>query len=95
MSDQAQQTNTPVNVPVYQEPQAPVMSTTDWFFTQLILSIPLVNIIVLIMWAAGSSGNVNRRNFCRATLLWAVIAFLISAAIFAFALSSGGTSSVL
>ncbi|MEZ4859968.1 MAG: hypothetical protein R3C14_01605 [Caldilineaceae bacterium] len=51
-----------------------VMTTGDWFVTQLILAIPLVNIIMLLVWGFSSSGNLNRRNFCRATLIWAAIA---------------------
>jgi hypothetical protein len=51
-----------------------VMTTGDWFVTQLVLAIPLVNIIMLLVWGFSSSGNQNRRNFCRATLIWAAIA---------------------
>ena len=46
------------------------MSVGDWFVTLLILAIPIVNIIMYIVWAVSSTGNVNRRNFCRASILW-------------------------
>ncbi len=49
------------------------MTVGEWFFTILILGIPLVNIVMYLVWGFGSSGNLNRRNFCRAAMLWAVI----------------------
>ena len=52
------------------------MTTGDWFFTLLLLSIPLVNFILFIVWACGV-GNRNRVAYCRATLIWAVLAFVL------------------
>lgn len=63
------------------------MSVKDWFITILILAIPVVNIVMYLVWAFGSSGNLNRRNFCRATLLWVVIGLAI---IFVSFLIAGG-----
>lgn len=54
-----------------------VMTTGDWFVTQLLLAIPIVNIILLLVWGFSSSGNHNRRNFARATMVWVVIAFVL------------------
>ena len=65
------------------------MSVKDWFITILILAIPLVNIVMYLVWAFGSSGNLNRRNFCRATLLWIVIVFAVA---FVFLLMAGGSA---
>ncbi len=73
--------------PVRYEGDTRPMSVQDWFLTMLILAIPFVNLVMLLVWAFGSTGNVNRRNFCRASLLWFVISiaimflFLILAAI--------------
>ena len=53
------------------------MSVKDWFFTIFILAIPVVGIVMDFVWAFGSSGNLNRRNFCRASLLWAAIGLAI------------------
>jgi len=49
------------------------MTIGDWMFTLLILAIPIVNIIMYLVWALGSSGNVNRKTFCQASLLWFLI----------------------
>ena len=49
------------------------MSVQEWFITILILAIPLVNIVMYLYWAFAEGVNLNKRNFCRASLLWAVI----------------------
>jgi hypothetical protein len=61
------------------------MSVKDWFITLLILAIPMVNLVMYLVWAFGSYGNLNRRNFCRAGLLMFALAvgiFLIFSIIF-------------
>ena len=65
------------------------MSVKDWFITIFILSIPVVGIVMDLVWAFGSTGNLNRRNFCRASLLWVVIALAIFLVLMLFA---GGMS---
>ncbi|MCP4180939.1 MAG: hypothetical protein GY756_24515 [bacterium] len=52
-----------------------IMSVGDWFLTLLILAIPFVNIIMYLIWAFSGNTNINRRNFCRASIIWAVIIF--------------------
>ena len=56
------------------------MSTGAWFLTLLVLAIPLLNVILYVVWAFGA-GNRNRVTFCRASLLWAVIAVGIALAL--------------
>jgi small neutral amino acid transporter SnatA (MarC family) len=50
-----------------------IMTVGDWMITLLVLALPLVNIIMYIVWALDNNGNLNRRNFCRASLLWFAI----------------------
>lgn len=52
---------------------APVIKTTDWLITILLVSIPVVNIIMLIVWAFSDSTNPNKSNFSKAALIWMVI----------------------
>ena len=52
------------------------MTIRDWMITLLVLAIPLVNIIMYLVWACGSSGNVNRKTFCQASLIWFLIIFV-------------------
>lgn len=44
----------------------------------LILCIPVVNLVVLLLWAFGKNGNVNRRNFSRAALVYVAIGIVLS-----------------
>lgn len=57
---------------MYDDNEQP-MSTWDWFWTMLVFVLPLVNVIMVIVWACGV-GNVNRVTFCRAYLLWLAVA---------------------
>ncbi|MFK5921257.1 MAG: hypothetical protein QM496_03705 [Verrucomicrobiota bacterium] len=54
------------------------MTIGDWMITMLILTIPIINIIMFLVWAFGSSGNTSRKTYCQASLLWMLI--LIGAA---------------
>lgn len=49
------------------------LSTGEWLVTELVLLIPLINFVMLFVWAF-SDGNISRRNFCRARLLLFAIA---------------------
>ena len=44
----------------------------------LIMCIPVVNLVVLLLWAFGKNGNVNRRNFSRAALVYIAIGIVLS-----------------
>ncbi len=56
---------------------APVMSTGSWIGTLLLMMIPLVNLILIIVWAASSGENPNRRNFARAYLVMMLISIVL------------------
>lgn len=45
----------------------------EWMITILILAIPLVNIVMYLYWALSEGGNLNRKRFCQASLLWFLI----------------------
>ncbi|MDR0363055.1 MAG: hypothetical protein LBJ46_10300 [Planctomycetota bacterium] len=53
---------------------APVVSVGEWMLMDLILIIPIVNIIMLFVWSFGNT-NPNRRNKARSSLLWIAVAF--------------------
>ena len=54
-----------------------VMSMGSWFVTILISAIPIVGIVMIFIWAFGSTGNANRRNYARAVLIWALIGIVL------------------
>ncbi|MEO7013002.1 MAG: hypothetical protein ABI127_01740 [Dokdonella sp.] len=56
---------------------APVMSLGDWIITFIILAIPLVNIVMLFVWAFSSTTNPNKSNFCKAYLILALVGIIL------------------
>ncbi len=64
------------NTPV--QNNSSVVKTSDWVLTILILAIPLINIIMLFVWAFGSGANPNKANFAKAALIWVLIGIVIS-----------------
>ena len=49
--------------------QAPVVSVKEWLLTNLILMIPLVNIVMMLVWAFSSNTNPNKANYFKAALI--------------------------
>jgi hypothetical protein len=66
-------------------------SVGDWFVTIFVLGIPLVGLVFYLYWAFADGVNESKRNFCRASLLWALIAF---AAVFMLFMM-GGVAAIL
>jgi hypothetical protein len=62
--------------------QAPVMSLGEWVLTLLLTFIPVVNIVMLIIWAASSDTNPSKQGFARARLIWMAVGIVISLIIF-------------
>jgi len=58
--------------------QLPEISLGDWVLTLLILAIPLLNIVMLCVWAFGGGTHPSKSNFAKAALLWMVIGFVLS-----------------
>lgn len=52
------------------------LSVGEWLLTLLLMSIPVVNIIMLIVWAVSES-DARRRNFSRAYLIWYAISLVV------------------
>ena len=62
---------------------APQMDTTplsmgEWLLTLLAAMIPCAGLVLYFIWAFSKSGNLNRRNFCRAYLIIQAIAIVLS-----------------
>ena len=49
----------------------------DWMITILLSAIPIVNIIMLFVWAFGSATNPSKANWAKATLIWMLIGIVI------------------
>ncbi|MDD3563394.1 MAG: hypothetical protein PHR32_06950 [Candidatus Cloacimonetes bacterium] len=57
---------------------APVMTIGNWIVTMILAAIPIVNIIMLIVWAASSTENPNRKNWAIATLIFIGILIVLN-----------------
>lgn len=57
--------------------QAPIVSVKEWLITNLILMIPMVNIVMMLVWAFGSNTNPNKANYFKAALILFAIVMVI------------------
>ena len=49
---------------------APVMTIGNWIVTLILTAIPVVNLIMLIVWAVSSTENPNRKHWAIASLIF-------------------------
>jgi len=54
------------------------VKTGDWIVTLLITAIPLIGLIMLFVWAFGSSTNPSKANWAKAGLIMYVIIISLS-----------------
>ncbi len=54
-----------------------VVSIGDWIITFILMVIPLVNIVMLFVWAFGGSAPESKANWAKATLIFYLIGFVI------------------
>ncbi len=54
-----------------------VVSLGDWLITMVIMIIPLVNFIMLFVWAFSSSTPVSKANWAKASLVFMLIGFVL------------------
>ena len=58
------------------------ISTGGYVGIIFLLSLPLINLLFLIIWACGGCNKVNKRNFARAILIWVLIGIILSGLLF-------------
>lgn len=68
------------------------LSTSEFFTIMLLLGIPVLNLILLLLWAFGSGTNLNKRNLSRAMLIFTVIIAVVWVISFALGLTLIGSS---
>jgi FtsH-binding integral membrane protein len=74
-------------------PLEPSMTLGNWLLIMLLVSIPCVNIILLLLWSFGRDVSITKKNYSRAMLIFMVIGLvigLIFSSIFATIFSSIG-----
>ena len=55
-----------------------IVSTGDWIVTFILMAIPLVNFIMLCVWAFGSGTPVSKANWAKAVLIFMLIGLILS-----------------
>ncbi|MGE8077696.1 hypothetical protein [Peribacillus loiseleuriae] len=70
--------------PEYPPSNTNIVSVKSWLGTLALLLIPIVNIILLFVWAFGGEFNVNRKNFAKAQLILMAIIIGLYLIIFVF-----------
>jgi heme/copper-type cytochrome/quinol oxidase subunit 4 len=61
-----------------QDQQQEPVSLGSWMLTLFLTFIPLVNLIMLLVWAFSGSTPPSKANWAKAVLLWMVIFFALS-----------------
>ena len=79
--NQGIQNPTPPTTPV-QPIQASVVGIGDWILTLIIMIIPLVNIIMLFVWAFGAGTNHSKANWAKASLILMLIGIILGVVMF-------------
>ena len=54
-----------------------VISVKDWILTFILLAIPVVNIILLFVWAFSQDTNESKKNYSKASLIMMAISLVI------------------
>src|SRR5699024_9160856 len=54
-------------------PKQDLISVGEWVLYLFLLALPLVNIILLVVWAFGSEPNLTKKNFAKSSLIWIAI----------------------
>lgn len=69
------------SMPNYLNQQTPMdespLPMGEWILVLLVAMVPCFGLIMYIIWAFGNSGNVNRKNFCRAQLIIMAITYVV------------------
>ncbi|MDD2635178.1 MAG: zinc ribbon domain-containing protein [Bacteroidales bacterium] len=89
--------------PQYQQPQQPQaqnynapklyppIKTGEWIGVMIIMMIPIINFIMLLVWAFGT-GNPNKSNWAKATLLIGIITSVLIFAVYLIVFLVAGIS---
>lgn len=63
-----------------------ILTIKDWLKIQLIMMIPIVNLIMWVKWLVSDKTNINLKNFLIASLIMIIIGMLIAIIVWVVAL---------
>ena len=55
-----------------------VVSVKEWIITLLIMTVPLVNVVMMFVWAFGGGAKRSKSNFFKALLIMVLIGAVLS-----------------
>ena len=85
------QYNTNYNPNIEDREDTTPLTVGEWILVLLVPCIPCAGLILYIYWAFSKKGNLNRKNYCKASLilmLIGVVIYAILAAVFGAAIFS-------
>ena len=59
------------------EKKIKIITTSEWILTKLIVLIPIVNIIMLFIWAYNKKTDLNKSNWAKAELVVLTVKFIL------------------
>ncbi len=62
----------------YNQQDNEVMSVGQWFLIIIATIVPCVGLILYLVWAFGNGGSQNRKNYCRAWLIYYLIQTILA-----------------
>ena len=66
----------------YNNLQSNEVTVGEWFITMLIMIIPIVNIIMMFVWAFGGGTQPSKANYFKAALIFVLIAIVLQVILF-------------
>lgn len=60
------------------------VSMGDWMITMLLMAIPIVNLIMVFVWAFGGGAPLSKANWAKAMLVWMLIGIVLWIALAVF-----------
>lgn len=60
------------------EDSSEVVSVGEWLVTSLIMAIPIVNIVMVFVWAFGGGAKKSKANFFKAAIIMMIISIVLA-----------------
>ncbi len=70
------------------------VSVGEWMVTMLLMCIPVVNLIMLFVWAFGGNAATSKSNWAKAGLIWTLIGVAFYVILFALMIAAGGMAAM-
>ena len=67
------------NMTTYEDKTLQPMTIQDWIITWIIMIIPVVNIVMIFVWAFGAGTNKSKKTYFQAYLILIAVATILGA----------------